>query len=249
MLNLDCRCDILLDHIFGSCVSKSVEFLAQEKRRVTHAIDEIRANISNLESLLAAAAADGAEIAPPVGADGEPVDFAQLVETLKEVISTREHQLNAISEAQGKLQGVTMKELDLCDDSGSSLGVRDYGPSSAADVLEHQQTYNLCRRVKEEEVEQSGGAAAAGKKKKGGKAGAGAGGSEEKIVMLTFAIPPDEARNLDSILGHHRITYAKPKSRGSKKHRRSRTGAPKGRRKGLRDITNAKHRRAKTTVP
>jgi hypothetical protein len=271
MLNLDCRCSIVVDHMFRALVMGAcAEYIESKTREVAHAKEEIGANLAFLEGQLGGGAKVGAENAGESGASGAaaPAASPSLAETnpemaadiqakidkLGELLKTREFQSQALAEAATKCAGASAAEIDVCDDTGTVLGLQGMDSVQALDVLEARGVYTLCRRVKPEGGDGGGTGIA---KKKGGAAAA----ATEKTVMLSFAVPPDDAVNLEALLGPSRITVEKRKrrGRGEKGHRRSSTTRPKGKGKegrSMKDITNGqqkaagkgKHRRSRTTL-
>ena len=274
ILNLDCRCSILVDHMYRKMAVEACSSYVQTKTaEVEHATKEIMANLeylntrleggnaaADLDAAAAAAADEGAAAATSADADAEAAtadeleDMRSKVQQLEELLKTRAFQAEALKEAAEKLRGVCLEEIDVCDDTGTALGLAGMGSLPASDVLDSRGRYTLCRRVKPRPADGEGDGAAPGKNKAGAKSG-GAKADGETIVMLSFAVPPDSAVNLELLLGPSRIKVSKQQARGGK-HRRSVTERPRGkkdgRRKGLQDITNKgagrQHRRAATSA-
>ena len=276
MLNLDCRCSIVVDYMFREFVLGECEgYIARKRAEVSHSKEEIHANLEFLKGQLGAGAAgadgaDGADgaggadaAAPEAEGDSPPpeqplaevdpdkaADVQRKIDKLEEMLKTREFQEQALGEAAKKIAGADEKEIDVCDDTGTVLGLQGMGSVVASDVLEERAVYTLCRRVKLGASDGEGSSA----KKKGG------GDTTEKTVMLNFAVPPDNAMNLELLLGPSRITVAKKKKgggRGKRGHTRSRTTRPKTKGRGMRDITNnqqkmsagrGKHQRSRTSL-
>lgn len=269
MLNLDCRCSIVVDYMFrelleGFCVT----YIANKREEIAHAKAEIDANLAFLRGQL-----DGSkeELAKPPSGEGEdtpgetvePSDQSQTPELseemkeeisekiskLEEMLKTRQFQEQALDEAAEKVRNASLDEIDVCDDTGTALGLQGMGSVAAADIIEPRSSYTLCRRIKPD-VEQ------------GGKASKGDAAGNEKTVMISFAVPPDDSVNLELLLGPSRITVQKKTKKGKgrsarnrKGHRRSITENPKGkgRSRGLKDITNqnnaaSSHRRSRTSL-
>lgn len=281
MLNLNCRCSIVVDHMFRELVlGACAEYIEGKTREVAHAQEEIAANLAFLKGQLAgsppgdsggagvdaAVVVDsGAEVGnsaqPDLSlAESDPEMAAEIqakIEKLEEMLKTREFQSQALAEASAKCVGADLTEIDVCDDTGTVLGLQGMGSVLASDVLDTRGVYTLCRRVKPDVAD--GGDTGDGKKN--GKKKGGAAEATEKTIMLNFAVPPDDAINLEVLLGPSRITVAKRKKRerGEKGHRRRSTTRPKGKGKGrgMKDITNGqqklgsgkgKHQRSRTAL-
>ena len=243
LLNLDCRCNILLDYVFKNQVEACRKFVTEKRAEVEHSIEEIKVNRDHL----AKAAENGSapDSAEDVSLDGEvsgsaPIESSETLAKLEEILQTRRFQLEALQEAAVKLEGLTSSEIDFCDDMGHAVGLQSMKELAASDMLEDRATYNLCRKA----LPQSNGNVVEEPKKGSSKAKKGKNvDEEEKIIMLTFAVPPDNALNLDLLLGSGKVKVVK--TRGKKKkgnHRRSNSERPpqeKSRKaKGLADITN-----------
>ena len=102
IVNLDCRCDILLDHFYRTCVAECIKFLAREEDRIQHATAELDANIANLEKLKSESTAveetaNVEAVAAAVSSEQNPTDFSALITELQEIRSTRAHQMDAIN--------------------------------------------------------------------------------------------------------------------------------------------------------
>ena len=238
ILNLDVRSSILIDYMFRKMVlEKCEDYLHSKAASVAHTTEETKANVVHLQSIIDQM--NGSSTASTSTGNGEAVvaaaaisttgltdnteDLQSKVKQLEEMLKTLDYQKEALEEAKTKISGAVMEEIDVCSDSGVPMGLNKAGSTSAADILDSRSNYTLCRQL------------------------------DDKVIQLSFAVPPDDAVNLDMLLGPTRLKITKKeKNRGGKKHRRSSSTRPKGnlQKKKLADITNQKggHRRAQTTA-
>ena len=242
ILNLDVRSSILVDYVFRELVlNQCTEYIQTKSTTVAHSIEETRLNLNHLKQIITDISTS-AETATTAEGDVSssssdnssstgfetPEEMTAKVTQLEELLKTLEYQQEALKEARQKIDGAVLEELDMCDSTGTPLGLStEAGSSSAADILESRGTYTLCRKM------------------------------EGQAIQLSFAVPPDGAINLDTLLGEGRIKVSKDKhNKGRGKHRRSSSSRPsskgKGKKRGgLQDITNQSgsgHRRSMTTA-
>ena len=135
------------------------------------------------------------------------------------------YQQTALKEAEDKIKDVALEDIDVCDDTGTPLGLSDLGSSAASDVLESRATYVLCRKT-----------------------------DDKGVVMLNFAVPPDGSVNLDFLLGPSRIKVTKKSKKNHRRSisDRPKSGRRRGSKKGkgLTDVTNKNthHLRSQTAL-
>jgi hypothetical protein len=238
ILNLDVRSSILCDYFHKVILSRATEYVHTKSSTVMEGIEETKLNLTHLKDTIASigvtalnvnsddgTAIDGKLAVPTADREEKAIsletmdDLKNKVSQLEEMLKTLEYQQTALIEAKEKVDGVELNEIDVCDDTGTPLGLTNLGSTSASDVLESRATYTLCRKT------------------------------NDKVIMISFAVPPDGSINLDELLGPTRIKVSK-KTKKSGSHRRSISERPKGTKhsgKGLKDVTNT-HRRSQTSA-
>ena len=239
ILNIDVRSNILCDYFHKNILARAADYVHTKTATVAHDIEETKVNLTHLNGIVAdigvaALNNDGViaeEPSPTSDATATPTvadlndKIAQLEELLKTLTKREEATMNWLE----KIKDVALEDIDVCDDSGTSMGLSDLGSSAASDVLESRATYVLCRKT-----------------------------DDKVVVMLNFAVLPDSSVNLETLLGPSRIKVTKNQLKTKKNHRRSITDRPKSgprrrgskKGKGLTDVTNKNthHQRSKQTA-
>ena len=240
ILNIDVRSNILCDYFHKNILARAADYVHTKTATVAHDIEETKVNLTHLNGIVAdigvaALSNDGGiaeEPSPTSDATATPTvadlndKIAQLEELLKTLTKREEATMNWLE----KIKDVALEDIDVCDDSGTPMGLSDLGSSAASDVLESRATYVLCRTGKTD---------------------------DKVVVMLNFAVLPDSSVNLETLLGPSRIKVTKVTKKSKKNHRRSITDRPKSgprrrgskKGKGLTDVTNKNihHQRSKQT--
>jgi hypothetical protein len=186
ILNIDVRSNILCDYFHKNILARAADYVHTKTATVAHDIEETKVNLTHLNGIVAdigvaALSNDGgiAEEPPPTSdATATPTvadlndKIAQLEELLKTLTKREEATMNWLE----KIKDVALEDIDVCDDSGTPMGLSDLGSSAASDVLESRATYVLCRKT-----------------------------DDKVVVMLNFAVLPDSSINLETLLGPSRI--------------------------------------------
>jgi len=249
ILNIDVRSNILCDYFHKNILARAADYVHTKTATVAHDIEETKVNLTHLNGIVAdvgvaALSNDGGiaeEPSPTSDATATPTvadlndKIAQLEELLKTLTKREEATMNWLE----KIKDVALEDIDVCDDSGTPMGLSDLGSSAASDVLESRATYVLCRKT-----------------------------DDKVVVMLNFAVLPDSSANLETLLGPSRIKVTRGSKKGkkgkgltdvtNKNTRRSITDRPKSgprrrgskKGKGLTDVTNKNthHQRSKQTA-
>ena len=129
MFNLNCRCDILRDHIARICLSECTEYIRTKTREVKSSLEAAELNLSVLEEQIQKAEAEAAEGEAEAAAAGteeaalERENTEKLIAEIKDLIQTRNYQLKALEEASQKVVGAKFSEIDACNDAGVVQGL------------------------------------------------------------------------------------------------------------------------------